>query len=302
MSDRVTDLYQWDRRPKLPARPSWFTSWPGGARIALQILVLNEWESWPRHRRRPMATDLQNKHDPQSKFDYLALGGREYGARHGIWRILDILDKHGVKATIPANGLTAEHFPDSVRASRERGHEVAAHQWDMVTFPPMFASKEDEKASLIRTVAALEKAGSGKIQGYLSPGPRPTPHTLDILAELGFLWTHDYADCDFPYLITGPGKPIVSISYATPGFTDGETSSHGAARGLEEIKYAFDATYAEAERHPMKFCYAIHPHVSGMIGMARLLDDFLDYARRRDGVWFPRAIDIANFWNSEGRG
>jgi hypothetical protein len=52
----------------------------------------------------------------------------------------------------------------------------------------------------------------------------------------------------------------------------------------------------------MKFCYAIHPHVSGIIGMARLLDDFLDYARRRDGVWFPRAIDIANFWNSEGRG
>ena len=42
----------------------------------------------------------------------------------------------------------------------------------------------------------------------------------------------------------------------------------------------------------MKFCYAIHPHVSGTIGMARLLDDFLDHARRREGVWFPRAIDI----------
>ena len=49
----------------------------------------------------------------------------------------------------------------------------------------------------------------------------------------------------------------------------------------------------------MKFCYAIHPHVSGTIGMARLLDDFLDHAR---ATMWTRAIDIANFWNSEGRG
>jgi hypothetical protein len=109
-------------------------------------------------------------------------------------------------------------------------------------------------------------------------------------------------NCDFHYLIAGPGKPIVSISYATPGFTDGETSSRGAAQGLEEIKYAFDAAYAEAARHPMKFCYAIHPHVSGTVGMARLLDDFLAHARQCKGVWLPRAIDIATFWNSEGRG
>ncbi len=301
MADPITDPYQWNLRPQIPSRPDWFRSWPGGAKIAVQILVLNEWESWPRHRRRPMATDLQNKHDHQNKFDYLALGGREYGARHGIWRILDVLDKHGVKATIPTNGMTAELFPDSVRASRERGHEVAAHQWDMVTFPPMFASREDERASMIRTIDALEKAGSGKIRGNLSPGPRPTPHTLGILAELGLLWTSDYADSDFPYLIACEGKQVVSISYATPGFTDGEISSRGAVGGLEEINYAFDATYDEASHHPMKFCYAIHPHVSGMIGMARLLDDFLSHVRRHDGVWFPRCIDIAAFWMAEGK-
>jgi hypothetical protein len=95
MSDPIVLSYQWDLRPQIPVRPEWFRAWPNGAMMAVQILILNEWESVPRHRKRPMAVDLQNRHDHQNKFDFLALGVREYGARHGIWRLLDVLDKHG---------------------------------------------------------------------------------------------------------------------------------------------------------------------------------------------------------------
>jgi hypothetical protein len=197
MSDPIIAPYQWDLRPQIPTRPEWFRAWPDGAMMAVQILILNEWESVPRHRRRPMAVDLQSQ---QNKFDFLALGVREYGARHGILRLLDVLDKHGVKATIPTNGLTAQLFPATVRASHDRGHEVAAHQWDMSVFPPMFTSREAECSALAKTVAAIENVIGAKVGGYLSPGPRPTAYTLDILTESGFLWTSDYVDSDFPYL------------------------------------------------------------------------------------------------------
>ena len=44
--------------------------------------------------------------------DFMALGAREYGANFGIWgRLLDVLDKHGVKATVITSGLMAELFP-----------------------------------------------------------------------------------------------------------------------------------------------------------------------------------------------
>ena len=296
MSDPNVLPYQWDLRPQIPLRPEWFRAWPNGATMAVQILILNEWESVPRHRKRPMAVDLQNRHDYQNKFDFLALGVREYGARHGIWRLLDVLDKHGVKATIPTNGLTAELSPATVRASRDRGHEVAAHQWDMSVFPPMFTSRADEQSALAGTVAAIEDVIGSKVRGYLSPGPRPTPFTLDLLMESGFLWTSDYVDSDFPYVISRNDRRIVAISYATPGYTDGDLSSRGIIQGLAEIKYAFDATLEESKRHPMKFCYAIHPHVSGTVGMARLLDDFLAHVRSRGEIWFPTCSDIAEFW------
>jgi hypothetical protein len=31
--------------------------------------------------------------------DFMALGAREYGANFGIWRLLEVLDKHEVKET-----------------------------------------------------------------------------------------------------------------------------------------------------------------------------------------------------------
>jgi hypothetical protein len=101
---------------------------------------------------------------------------------------------------------------------------------------------------------------------------------------------------DFPYVISRNDRRIVAISYATPGYTDGDLSSRGIIQGLAEIKYAFDATFEESKRHPMKFCYAIHPHVSGTVGMSRLLDDFLAHVRSRGEVWFPTCSDIAEFW------
>jgi allantoinase len=282
--------YQWNYRPQNPERPAWFKEWPTGARMAVPIIVLHEWESVPWHRTRPMPV---NAFQP---FDYLALGSREYGARHGIWRLLDVLDRHNLKVTVIANGLTAELFPDSVREVAKRGHELATHQWDQSIFPPMFTSREEERESLIKSIDALEKAGGQKLRGYMSPGPRPTPNTLDIIAELGFTWTCDYNDSDVPYVINVNGKKIVSVGYVMPGFVDQELAALGVVAGLQQLKYGFDAAYEEAQRQPAKFCYAVHAHWGGTPSMAKLFDEFLAHAASHEGVWFPRSIDLANYW------
>ena len=65
--------YQWNFRPQRPRRPAWFTEWPGGARMAVTLILLHEWESTPTIAR-PMPKGAHHT------FDSLALGGREYGA------------------------------------------------------------------------------------------------------------------------------------------------------------------------------------------------------------------------------
>lgn len=284
-----TAIYQWNYRPQQPARPDWFTSWPGGAKLALMIILLNEWESRPAPVR-PMPAGAHHT------FDYLALGHREYGARFGVWRLLDVLDKHGVKATMICSGLLAELFPETVRAARERGHEIATHGWDQSAHPPTFATAEEEWEVMQRAVAAIEQAAGGKIAGYMSQGPRPTPNTLELVARHGFTWDADYSDSDVPYTIDVNGQKIVSVGYVAPNFTDNTLAELGTAAGLQLMKDAFDATYAEAARHPMKFTYSCHVHISGRPWMATILDELLAYAKQHEGVWFCRAIDLASFW------
>jgi peptidoglycan/xylan/chitin deacetylase (PgdA/CDA1 family) len=257
--------------------------------MALNILVLHEWESVPRPVR-PMPAGSHHS------FDYLALGTREYGARFGLPRLLDVLDRHGVGASIIVSGLVAELFPETVREAKERGHEIALHQWDQAIHPPVFKSMEEERESLIRTIEAVQKITGERARGYMSQGPRPTPNTLEIIADLGFAWTCDYSDSDVPYIVEIGDKKVVSIGYVTPGYTDNDVAPLGLAGALNQLKDEFDAVYEESARHPMRMCYAVHVHRSGRPGMARVLDRFLEHALSHEGVWVSRGIEVAEFW------
>jgi peptidoglycan/xylan/chitin deacetylase (PgdA/CDA1 family) len=283
------EAYQWKYRPQHPRRPDGFIEWPGGARMAVMLILLHEWESLPAIAR-PMPRGAHHT------FDYLALGAREYGARFGLARLLDVLDRHHILATVVTSGLIAELFPESVREVNARGHELATHGWDQSMHPPVFKTKEDERDSVAKSIAALEKAGGQRIRGYMSQGPRPTPNTLEICAELGFVWTADYSDSDVPYVINVNGKKIVSVGYVMPNYTDNDLVPLGLNGGLAQLKEAFDASYEESRRHPMKFCYACHVHISGRPGMSKLLDHFIDYVQEHDGARFYSCIDIANCW------
>jgi alpha-amylase/alpha-mannosidase (GH57 family) len=46
----------------------------------------------------------------------------------------------------------------------------------------------EKRESIQKTVAAFEKVLGQKPTGYLSPGHASTPHTLELVAEAGFVW------------------------------------------------------------------------------------------------------------------
>ena len=284
--------YQWNYRPQTPKRPDWFTEWPGGARIAVTINIMNEWESKPGPHtmgKRPMPRDTYYTDDA------LGLTAREYGVNFGIWRLLDILDKHGVKATVISSGLTAELFPDTVKEARRRGHEVASHHWDQTIHPTVYKTKEEEREAMLNSIKAIEKACGERPLGYMSQGPRPGPFTLELNAELGFKWNGDF-DSDIPYTMNVNGTKVVSVGYVRPAYTDNDIVPYGLAGGLQQLKDEFDAHYEEAQRHPMKFRYSMHNFTGGRPGLAKLFDKFLEYVKGHPGVWFCRCIDMADFW------
>ena len=54
--------------------------------------------------------------------DLQALSWAEYGPKVGAWRLLDLLDRQGVRAVFYTSGVVAERYPDLPAAIAARGH------------------------------------------------------------------------------------------------------------------------------------------------------------------------------------
>ena len=111
---------------------------------------------WPTGVRLPVVLTFEHQSGegapllPGDRPNYMVGGAMQYGARTGIWNILEVLDKLDVKATFFVCGTTAEKYPDAVRAAHKAGHEIAgmSYAFDRVRT----ASPEREQAIVRKTV------------------------------------------------------------------------------------------------------------------------------------------------------
>jgi polysaccharide deacetylase family protein (PEP-CTERM system associated) len=129
---------------------------------------------------------------------------QETRVEKGMAACLDLLDRHGARATFFVLGWTAERFPDVVREIVRRGHEVGCHSH---AHPEVFKlTREAFRADCEQALAALAAAGVEKPTGYRAPSFSITPMVhdyLEILQDLGFRY-----DCSiFPIHHPRYGQP-----------------------------------------------------------------------------------------------
>lgn len=86
-------------------------SWPGGARVAVYIGLNVEHflVDRPSTSIWPGTADLVP--------DALNYGWRDYGARVGIWRTIESLDRYGVRPSVLLNSQVIDHHPDRGRGA-----------------------------------------------------------------------------------------------------------------------------------------------------------------------------------------
>ena len=91
------------------------------------VIVTLEHLEWSRPPGNFQLPTLAGGYGPGPFPDVTAWSHREYGHRVGIFRVLDVLARHGVTPTIAMDVLTAEHYPFLVRHCLGRGAEIMAH-------------------------------------------------------------------------------------------------------------------------------------------------------------------------------
>jgi peptidoglycan/xylan/chitin deacetylase (PgdA/CDA1 family) len=96
--------------------------WPRGKRIA--VLMGACFEGWS-HDKWPGLGPMGNP--PAAVPGINAIRWAEYGGRRGMPRILRMLARYDVRATVFVNAVIAERFPQIVRSFASAGHDIAAH-------------------------------------------------------------------------------------------------------------------------------------------------------------------------------
>ena len=138
--------------------------------------------------------------------DYFQVGAFNQVIQRGQWyrfetrldrnaeRVLELLDRNGIKATFFVLGWIADRFPELVRKVAERGHEIASKGYYHRSIRDM--TPEEFKEDCIRAREALEHAGGKKVVGYRVANGWFHPvdlWALDVLAESGYAYDSSIA-------------------------------------------------------------------------------------------------------------
>ena len=278
--------------------------WPGGARLALSLVVNVEEgaeASILDGDKYPEPVDEMGIALKRSVRNYGNESNYRYGLTRGAPRVMRLLEKHGVRATITACALALERSPELAREIVRQGHEVTSHGY---RWAHQFHMDEAQEREYIRkAVDSLERTTGRKPRGWLSRYLL-TDNTRRLLCEEGFLYhMDDYGD-DEPRWDAVDGKPIVVLPYQVDN-NDMKMWSAPAYTPDQWLKYAIDNLewmLAEGEHEVNMMSLGLHLRIIGRPGRIWALEKFLAHAAahaRSGALWIATREEIASHFARE---
>ena len=147
--------------------------WPNNARVAFWVAPNMEFfEYMPESR--PTQPDIP------------FYARMDYGNRVGFWRMLDVLNKHKVRACCCLNLELLDHFPEVKDAMIAADWDYMAH--GLCNSRPIYDyTEEQERAYWQDFVTHLKEMTGKRLKGRLGGGAGYTVRTDDLMAEAGCL-------------------------------------------------------------------------------------------------------------------
>lgn len=281
-------------------------AWPGGARLAVSVVVNVEEGA-------ELSLGMGDERN-ESVYEVVeeVVGSRdlcmeshfEYGTRAGWPRIRALLSAYGVPATLNANGRAVALSPWLAQEAVADGHEVAAHGWRWERHAGM--GEDEERAAIARAVAAIRDATGRAPVGWHTRSATSVNTRRLLLEQGGFLYDSNAYNDDLPYLVPGwGGRPHVVLPYAFDTNDMRFQRGGGFVFGDDFARYcidAFDRLYAEGGDAPRMLSVGLHLRIIGRPGRIGGLERFLAHAAAREGTWFARRDAIATHWLREAAG
>lgn len=270
------------RRPRL--------GWPGAARVALWVIP--NIEVFALDEPIPLGSGGSGRVPDVPQY-----GVRDYGARVGVWRLMEVLSRFGIRATVALNSEVCDAYPPIIEAAMELGWEFMGHNESnsrrLNEIPP-----EDERRLIHDTCVRIERATGKRPAGWLGAGLQETWNTLDHLVAEGCRYVADWVNDDQPYLMTLDGGSLVSVPYSYEINDKPAVDTHH--RTPEEfgamIRRQFDVLYREGAASGRVMAICLHPYITGVPHRIEALRSALEYVCAHAGVWLATGAEIADHY------
>ena len=266
---------------------------PNGARIAVWVIPNIEHFHWDKPSTSVTAVTAHLKPD------VLNYSWRDFGVRVGIWRMMEVMERHGVKGTVALNSEVCGQYPRIIEAGNDLGWEWMGHgSTNSVLFNDQ---SEEEERGLIRDIVSTIADGTGTApKGWLGPALSESFNTPDILAENGIEYVCDWVNDEQPYAMNVKSGSLISVPYSIeindiPAFLD---RGLGAEEFYRMIVDQFDVLYEDGAASGRVMAICLHPFLIGHAFRAKYLDKALDHITRRDEVWVTRGGEINDWYRA----
>ncbi len=214
-----------------------------------------------------------------------------YGAREGVWRLLDVFAAEDIKATFFVDADDAARHPHIVEAIGRGGHETS------LLGSPALADVIDVDAlaeRLASDAAGLRAISGMPVAGWRAGAGLMNEQTLPALARAGFVYESSFQDDDEPYCFSdGAGGRLVELptfKYLT------DTTFYTVRRTNETVRKAWreemEAIYRE-EGYLSLTVSSRGDFGSGRGERAKIVGDWVRSAKRLPGYRVTTCSELA---------
>lgn len=286
------EYYSWS---PLPTRP--VVRWPEEKPLAFSVMLDLEFLELE-----PPADAVQSRWlagglGPRPHPNIALLTSREYGHRVGIFRLLDVLDRHSIPASVAIDAMTARAYPWLVKHLVERGVDVIAHGISVSRIISNQMAEADERSYIGETLDALEQATGTRPVGWLGAEQGESERTPHLLVEAGLSYVCDWSNDEQPYRMKLPTGTLWSIP--TMLEYDDQFALFQRRMALSSYTSMFttgvDQLIADGRTTARYLLLNLRPWLVGQPFRVTYLDEMLERAVRTGEIWSATVGDVASY-------
>jgi allantoinase len=285
-SERYDDSFITDRKP---------FKWPGDNTLA--VWFAPNVEVWHYDSAFGVGITPNPTNHVPDVFNY---AWREYGMRVGLWRLADVLDAAGVRATVALNSQVCDVYPKAIEEMKKRDWEFMGHgTTNSTTLAGL--DPETERQTIQNVLGTIEKATGKRPRGWLGAGLVENDSTLDILAAEGVIYCGDWNNDDQPVPMKVKSGKMFGIPYCNeindiPLYI---RKGYTGEQYFRSVVDQFDVLYADSSRQPRVMGVPLHPMISGQPLRIRSLQRAIAHMKEHSRVWFATGSEIIDAYQNQ---